>query len=189
MKKADLKLWLWCLTATSLPCTLFAQQAPVPDPISTPAATVEKQKCKCDLKALTADELASVGPVSSFGDDTKSVMSPSGFTRPNPKDEWSGEDELYRVSWVGAREDDNGQLKSHLDLRQIFEIYNGTPGTDSGFELDHTHPNATHIHVFEWKTNNPQNPADESDVGMILNGEVVAHGITQVSGSVVAASF
>lgn len=98
MKKADLKLWLWCLTATSLPCTLFAQQAPVPDPISTPAATVEKQKCKCDLKALTADELASVGPVSSFGDDTKSVMSPSGFTRPNPKDEWSGEDVKFPMN-------------------------------------------------------------------------------------------
>ena len=161
-----------------------AQLTPLPDPIGGGGAGTggTGTGCGCQTRFLSSTAMATIGPDFSVGTIDQDLM-PAGFMSDPATDEWSGNDELYRVAYASVKKLSLTSGSIRVIAKQGFEIYDSLPGTDPGFPSTHVHPSASIHGEFEFKTNG----LHLDPVGISLNGNVTATGSASVHGSAAAA--
>jgi hypothetical protein len=137
------------------------------------------------MKLVDAGVMTVTTPLLLINEILREVV-PAGRTTTPAEDEWSGNDELYRIAKTAEDKLTSTSGRFSVTASQGFEIYDGLPGADPGFPANHEHPSASTQGQFEFKTNSE---LLDLKIGIILDGNLSATGSASIHGSVVPGAF
>lgn len=171
---------LMCVMCVIQPVAV-GQLVPTPDPIGQGGQGNSGAECGCTIKLVDAGTMSVVTPLLLISEVLREVTPKYRATTP-PEDEWSGNDELYRVAQTVEEKLTSDSGVFSVTAFQGFEIYDGLPGADPGFPSIHEHPSASTQGQFEFKTNSE---LLNQKIGIILDGNLTATVNASIHGSVV----